>query len=258
MSPTAARASSWTRRPTSTTEAKLLLIGIPVLIWTMLPIYHLVLFAISPQGPGDRRQALARPSDAAQLRDRVPRAASLPQPLLAADVELADHRGRGRRAHALRRHRRRVRDQPAQGARRPHGDEPGAVHLFHPGRVPRRADVQDDGQLRPAQQPVVADPGDGDDRHAVLDLGAEAGLRQAAVRARRGGADRRRVAAAAVSPRLPAADDAVAGGGRHLRAAARLERIPVRVPAPVERHATSRSASRSATSSPPTIRRGSC
>jgi multiple sugar transport system permease protein len=32
-----------------TTEAKLLLIGIPVLIWTMLPIYHLVLFAISPK-----------------------------------------------------------------------------------------------------------------------------------------------------------------------------------------------------------------
>ena len=31
------------------TEAKLLLIGIPVLIWTVLPIYHMVLFAISPK-----------------------------------------------------------------------------------------------------------------------------------------------------------------------------------------------------------------
>ncbi len=31
------------------TEAKLLLIGIPVAIWTLLPIYHLVLFAISPK-----------------------------------------------------------------------------------------------------------------------------------------------------------------------------------------------------------------
>lgn len=30
-------------------EAKLLLIGIPVLIWTLLPIYHLTLFAISPK-----------------------------------------------------------------------------------------------------------------------------------------------------------------------------------------------------------------
>jgi len=30
-------------------EAKLLLIGIPVFIWTMLPIYHLFLFAISPK-----------------------------------------------------------------------------------------------------------------------------------------------------------------------------------------------------------------
>jgi multiple sugar transport system permease protein len=32
-----------------TTEAKLLLIGIPVLLWTMLPLYHLFLFAISPK-----------------------------------------------------------------------------------------------------------------------------------------------------------------------------------------------------------------
>jgi multiple sugar transport system permease protein len=30
-----------------TTEAKLLLIGIPVLLWTLIPIYHLFLFAIS-------------------------------------------------------------------------------------------------------------------------------------------------------------------------------------------------------------------
>jgi len=31
----------------ATTEAKLLLIGIPVFVWTMLPIYHIFLFAIS-------------------------------------------------------------------------------------------------------------------------------------------------------------------------------------------------------------------
>ena len=28
------------------TEAKLLLIGIPLLLWTIIPVYHLVLFAI--------------------------------------------------------------------------------------------------------------------------------------------------------------------------------------------------------------------
>ncbi len=32
-----------------TTEAKLLLVGIPVLLWTLIPIYHLFLFAISPK-----------------------------------------------------------------------------------------------------------------------------------------------------------------------------------------------------------------
>jgi multiple sugar transport system permease protein len=33
----------------ASTEAKLLLFGIPVLLWTMLPIYHLFLFSISPK-----------------------------------------------------------------------------------------------------------------------------------------------------------------------------------------------------------------
>ena len=32
------------------TEAKLLLIGVPVFLWTMIPIYHMFLFAISPRG----------------------------------------------------------------------------------------------------------------------------------------------------------------------------------------------------------------
>ena len=37
----------WWRAATG--EAKLLLIGLPVLIWTLLPIYHLLLFALSPK-----------------------------------------------------------------------------------------------------------------------------------------------------------------------------------------------------------------
>ncbi len=35
-----------------TREAKLLLIGIPVLLWTLIPIYHMVLFAISGRDKG--------------------------------------------------------------------------------------------------------------------------------------------------------------------------------------------------------------
>ena len=31
------------------TEAKLLLIGIPLFLWTIIPVYHLFLFAISPK-----------------------------------------------------------------------------------------------------------------------------------------------------------------------------------------------------------------
>ncbi|ABM57010.1 carbohydrate ABC transporter permease [Verminephrobacter eiseniae] len=36
----------WTLRA-AVTEARLLLIGIPVLLWTLVPVYHMVLFAIS-------------------------------------------------------------------------------------------------------------------------------------------------------------------------------------------------------------------
>jgi multiple sugar transport system permease protein len=32
-----------------TTEAKLLLVGIPVFLWTIIPVYHLLLFAVSPR-----------------------------------------------------------------------------------------------------------------------------------------------------------------------------------------------------------------
>ena len=39
---------AWTWSNTLT-EAKLLLIGIPLFLWTMIPVYHLVLFSISPR-----------------------------------------------------------------------------------------------------------------------------------------------------------------------------------------------------------------
>ena len=84
---------------TITTEAKLLLIGIPVLIWTMLPIYHLFLFAISPKESALRGPAVAGQSDAAEFRASCSSSSTYYlEPLLAADLELAGDRGRGRRA----------------------------------------------------------------------------------------------------------------------------------------------------------------
>ena len=88
------------------TEAKLLLIGIPVLLWTMIPIYHLFLFAISGQRLGDLGPALAEGADAAELRASCSAQKHFYlEPLLAAALELAADRGRGRRDHAVRRHR---------------------------------------------------------------------------------------------------------------------------------------------------------
>ena len=96
------------------TEAKLLLVGIPgadlddAADLPPVPVLDLA------EGLGVRRQALARSSDAAQLRSRLQRAALLPEPLLAAALELAADRGHRRRADAAGRDRRGVRDQPAE------------------------------------------------------------------------------------------------------------------------------------------------
>ena len=46
IAPLRRRSSVWS---SVATDAKLLLIGVPVAIWTLLPIYHLFLFAISPK-----------------------------------------------------------------------------------------------------------------------------------------------------------------------------------------------------------------
>src|SRR3989440_6424309 len=187
------------------------------------------------QGFGVLRRAVARQADTAQFRHGVSPGAFLPAPLLGADLELALDRRRGRRAHARSRHQRRLRHQPAQGKRRAHGDERRAFHLFHPRGVSRRADVQGDGLLWPSQQPLVARARHGDACLALRDLGAQAGVRPPAVGARRGGAHRRRHAAAVVSLGLPAADDAIAGRHRNLCTAAGVERIPLCLPAAIAR-----------------------
>ena len=84
------------------TEAALLLIGIPVLLWTMIPIYHMFLFAISPKDAAFSGQLWPERSDLSQFRDRARPAASLPQPFLAAAVQFAGDRARHGGAHAVR------------------------------------------------------------------------------------------------------------------------------------------------------------
>ena len=62
-----------------TTEAKLLLIGIPVLLWTLLPIYHLFLFAISPKDSALGGQLWPDHPTLQNFAHRVPAAALLPR-----------------------------------------------------------------------------------------------------------------------------------------------------------------------------------
>ena len=239
-------------------EGFLILMAIPILLWTLIPIYHIFLFSISSK---DSAFSGALWPDKPTLRNFEMIAQQhhfylnhfwiqIWNSLWIAVAVGRDHARGGDLCCIC--------NQPIESQRRARGDEPRALHLLHPGGVPRDPDVQGDGHVRPAEQPLVAGARDGDARLALRDLGAEAGLRQAALRARRSGEDRRRDAAAALPPGLPAADDAFAHRHRHLRPAARLERVPLRLPAPVARAARSRSRSRSATSSPRTIRPGSC
>ena len=187
------------------TETKLLLIGIPVFIWTMVPIYHMFLFAISPKEDAFSGKLWPTHPTLNNFQHRVPPAALLPARFLDPVPEFGGDRAVGGRADADDRDRGGVLDLAAARARRALGDESRAAHLFHPGGVPRRADVPHHGHLRPPQQSLVADSGDGDDRLALRDLGAEAGLRQAAGRTRRSRHHGRRHHAATVPPGLCAA-----------------------------------------------------
>ena len=151
------------------------------------------------EGSGLRRQALAGQSDAAQFRRRVPPGALLPAPFLAAVLEFAGDRGRDRRSS-------RCWSRPSAAFAISRLKVKGGRAImnlalftyFIPAAFLAVPMYRTMGTLRPAQQPVGADPRDGDDRVALRDLGAEAGLRQAAGRARRGGDRGRRLADAAV------------------------------------------------------------
>ena len=99
-------------------EAKLLLIGIPVLLWTLMPIYHLFLFAISPKeqavsgassGPSTRRCTTSRWCSTSSTTTSSHFWLQLWNSVLIAVA--------GRRDHAVRRHHGGVRDQPAARAR---------------------------------------------------------------------------------------------------------------------------------------------
>jgi hypothetical protein len=160
------------------TEAKLLLIGIPVLIWTLFPIYHMVLFAISPR-------------DTATSGHLWPESPTLQnfEIVFKRDHFYLDHFWQQLvcdcsvrwRIDLVRRDNRRFCHQSAESTRWTHGDELGFVYLFHSSRIFGRTDVQNHGLVWFAQQPMVFDLGNGDHRFTVLHLGAQTSQRQTAV-----------------------------------------------------------------------------
>jgi hypothetical protein len=166
-----------------TREAVLVLVAIPILLWTLIPIYHIFLFAIStkdsafsgalwPDKPTLRNfEMIAQQHHFYLHHFWVQIWNSLWIAVAAGAITLAVATCAAFAISRLK-------------VRRARGDEPRALHLLHSGGVPRHSDVQGDGHVWPPQQPLVARARHGDARRAVRDLGAQAGLRQAALRAR--------------------------------------------------------------------------
>ena len=97
------------------TEAKLLLIGIPVFIWTMLPLYHLFLFAISPKEDAFTGKLWPDHPTLHNFSIVFQPAALFPARLLDPVLEFDRDRGRGRRHDAADRDLRGLRDLAAAG-----------------------------------------------------------------------------------------------------------------------------------------------
>jgi multiple sugar transport system permease protein len=164
----------WTLRSV-TAEAKLLLIGIPVFLWTVIPVYHMFIFAISERESATSgrlwpKNPTLQNFETVFLQNHfylshfwqqlgnslvIAIAVGLITLIVATTAAFAISRLRVRGGRTVL--------------------NMALFTYFIP------ADVQDDGQLWAAQQPVVADPGDGHHRLALLHLGAQAGVRQAAL-----------------------------------------------------------------------------
>jgi len=137
------------------TEARLLLIGIPVFIWTMAAdLSHVPVPRSRRKEDAFGRQAMARASDAGTISTSC-----FTSSIISCGISgfqfwnSTGHRGFGRRADAV--HRDRGGFLDLEAARSPVGRwvmNLAAVHLLHPGRVPRRSDVPDHGHLWPPQQ----------------------------------------------------------------------------------------------------------
>ena len=243
---------------TSATEAGLLLIGIPVLLWTMIPIYHMFLFAISPKEaafsgklwpdhPTLRNFDIVFDQQHHFLRDFwlqlwnsvvIAAAVGALTLLIATTAAFAISRLRvkgGRLVMNL-----------------------ALFTYFIPAAflaVPMYKTMGNYGLLNNDWALILA-------MVTIATPYAIWVLRQASdklpVELDEAARDRRRLAVAALPPGLYPADGAVADRRRHLRAAAGVERISLRLPAAVEGDAHHACPWRSAISSPPTIRRGSC
>ena len=156
-----------------TTEAKLLLIGIPVFLWTIIPVYHMFLFAISERDTATSGRLWPK-NPTLQNFDHVfnqkhfylnhfwqQLGNSLTIAFAVGAITLVIST---MAAFAISR-------LKVRG-----GTEPGFVHLLYSSGLPRRAHVQNHGHLWLAQQPLVVDFVHGHHRFAVLHLGAQASL----------------------------------------------------------------------------------
>ena len=218
------------RRQRYLSNALAAVLSVVVLIWTILPLYNIVMVSLEDHNDVFSDKSVPLGSVARWLLGGLHPGLLVPGGFLAPV----------RQQHLCRR-----RDHvPDPGDRlggqlldladarpaRLDAVERGTDDLCDPAIVPGDPVLSDHAELRLDQQPVVGHRGHGHLRHAVCDVHLPAIRPQHPDRARRVGADRRRLPDADLLPHLSAVDGAGTGRGRHLCAAARLERVPVPVP----------------------------
>ena len=185
-------------------RARPVLLGVVVLIWTLVPIYHMVdalahagerRASRGRSGPTTRRSrttascsrritSSCRTSGASSATACSSRSRPCARAAIASLASFAIGRLKLRFGHVRL--------------------ERCAPDLPDPGGLPRHPVLPDDGRLRPAQHALGADLRDGDLRHPYA-IWVLRSTPTAPVRARRGGQGRRRHAAADLPPGLPAA-----------------------------------------------------
>src|SRR5262245_5006444 len=204
-----------------------------LLVWTLLPIYNMVLISLEPEGDVFTDHIWPRVLSLESFWGVLSQGHWYLEHFLAPVRQQHLHGRDGDRVHPADRLADQLLDRSEADSPWLAGEQCGADDLREPRDVPGHPLLPDHAELRDGQQPMVRDRGARRLRHALRDLRVPGVRPQHPARGRRVRAHRWSLPAPDLSAHLPPPDGSGPRRGRHLRDAARLERVPLPVPAPL-------------------------